>query len=99
MRVTEVEDGDTGILGDLGVLRHLTSLVIRHAIPCGQRHVIQCCTEACYSRGGSCIAHLRKDQVAAFEFDEGADSRCVAYTTSPQVLSAGESTMLDGTRK
>lgn len=76
MRVTEV-GGDTGILDDLGVLRHLTSLVIRHALPCGQRHAIQRRAEAFYSRGGRRIIHLRQDQVAAFEFDKGAGSRCI----------------------
>ncbi len=76
MRVTEV-DGDTGILEDFGVLRHLTSLVIRHALPCSQRHAIQRRAEALYSRGGSRIVHLRQNQVTACEFDEGADSRCI----------------------
>lgn len=77
MWVAEV-DGDAGVLGDPGVLCHLTPLVIRHTLPCGQWHSIQRRAEACYRGGSGGIVHLRQNQVTTFEFDEGTDGRCIA---------------------
>lgn len=72
MRVTEI-DGDTGVLSNLSVLRHLTPLVIGHALPCRQQHTIQHSAKALHGEGGSRIVHLRQDQVAAFELHERTD--------------------------
>ena len=81
MRATEI-DGNTGILGNLGVLRHPAPLVIRHALPGSQRHTVQRSAKAFHGRGSGRIVHLRQDQVTAFQFNEGPDSRCVALARS-----------------
>jgi len=87
IRVTEI-DSNTGILGDLDMLRHLASLVIliRHALPSSQWHSVQRSARAFHGSGGGCIVHLRQNQVIAFQFDEGADSRCIALAFDQVVL-------------
>ena len=74
--VAEV-DRHTGLLGDFRVPRHLSPLVVGHALAYSQRHAVQRRAEALHRRGRRRIVHLRQDQVAAGTLDQGGYRRGV----------------------
>ena len=60
MRVSEV-DRRPGLLRDLGMLHHLSALVVRHGQPQGSRHFIELVAEANGRRRGRGGGHARDD--------------------------------------
>jgi hypothetical protein len=70
----------TGFLGDLGVPRHLPSLVVGHALAQYQRHAIEHCTEALYRRGRRRVVHLHQHQVATGALRQLAYRRGIGLT-------------------
>tara|TARA_Y100001001_G_scaffold20928_1_gene18025 strand:- start:2513 stop:2944 length:432 start_codon:yes stop_codon:yes gene_type:complete len=72
IRGTEI-NGNTGIQGKLGMLRHLASPVIRHVLPCSQWHSVPRSAKAFHGSGS--IVHLRQNQITSFLLDYGVESR------------------------
>ena len=77
MRVTE-EDRHAGSLGDLGVSRHLSPLVVGHTLAHCQRHAIKRGTEAFHRRGCRRVVHLHQHQVATGSLYQSADGRGIS---------------------
>lgn len=72
MWVSEV-DRRTGFLRDLGMLHHLSALVVGHGQPQGSRHLIELIAEANGRRRGRGAIHFRQDHQACGALHQRTD--------------------------
>ncbi len=79
MRVSEV-DRRTGFLSDLGMLHHLSALVVRHGQAQSSRHLIELVAEANGRRGGRGAIHLRQDHQARGALHQRTDGGAIVGT-------------------
>lgn len=85
VRVAEV-NCHPSLLGDFSMPRHLSALVVGHALAHRQRHAIERGTEALHRRGRRHVVHLHQHQVATGAFHQGAHCRGVGLVLDQVTL-------------